>query len=153
MIYTARIFRGKALYKPFAGATLDEQVGRLSRWPYSPGCFYHVIRKSKVSVAELQSILGQGLQGEEIWVSKDQPWREYTSGVCLELDLTGVAMYPDQRWVKEAGTFIVDNAISSDRILRVFDYIEKWHIREDVLAQHTYQMSSGALREKLQKLA
>lgn len=129
---------GSVSYTPFSEATMEEKVARLDHNPYHPDRYYHVTSEDSI-----QGILATGLKAKAcsqaggdcgIWVTKGKPWKEYISGACLELNLDGMELHKDVRWVEEAGTFVSLEDIPASRITRVFDWISEWDTREDRVA-------------------
>ena len=110
----------------FSDLEYDEKVKRLSTYPYSKDKFYHVTNPSN-----LKQILKEGLTGEEIWVTKSKPWKNYTDGILLELDLKGFQLFDDNRWVKSAGVKVVTKPIPPTKITKVFEWFESLGERED----------------------
>lgn len=114
--------------KLFHDLSYEEKIHRLIQQPYTKGRFYHVTDPSN-----LQSILRNGIIGEDIWVSKDEPHEEYNSGILLELDLKGFKLNRDVRWKDEAGTFVITEHIPPSAITDVFLWFDSVNYREDLL--------------------
>ena len=124
----------------------DKKVDRLSKHPYSDGKYYHNTKPEN-----LENILKNGFSGKEIWFSKDKPHSEYSGGILFELDLFGYDLKPDPRWKGEHQVFISTEPIPSDRITKVYEYIEEVGLREDELALQMKNATEEQIKDILQK--
>lgn len=142
MVYKSR-FKENNNLPLFKDLSFTDKVKRLSEYPYIKGRYYHVSNEKY-----LNSILRSGIKGDEIWVSKDQPYKDYTEGVLFELDLSGYTLKPDVRWKKEDQVYILDNTIIKPKdILKVFSYFDNIDMREDILALKAYKKSKDDIEE------
>ena len=123
-------------FPKFKDLTIDEKVKRLKDSPYHKGSYYHATPAKNYS-----KIVGQGLKGGDIWVSKDKPIEDYTSGILFELNLDGIDIKPDDRWKKSHQVYVASELIPSNKIVRVFDYLEEVDTREDILAKMVHTKS------------
>lgn len=124
--YSSAAKKSSRTHMPFSEASLAEKIDRLAKPPYCADLYYHVTAPESVP-----SILATGLMGDEVWVTKGEPWREYTSGACLELDLSGFDLRRDTRWPDGVGVYVSTEPIPASCITRIFDFIPEWGLRED----------------------
>ena len=131
----------------FSDLDIDTKIKRLSEPPYHKGLYYHVTSKNNY-----KNIIQHGIKGEEIWVSKDQPHKEYDTGILFELNLSNYTLREDPRWKKEYQTYILDDVIIKPKdILRVFDYFEELSMREDILALKVNKKSKEAIQDIIEE--
>jgi len=113
----------------FQDAPMSDKIDRISKYPYDNNKYYHVTSPDNV-----ESIITKGIQGDEIWVTKGKPWKEYTNGSLIELELNSEDLVRDSRWNDEHGVFVSTKDIPPDSITKVFDWIDTINVREDILA-------------------
>lgn len=125
----------------FSELSLSDKIKRLSIYPYDKNKYYHVTNESN-----LTSILHKGIIGEDIWVSKGQPHKEYNTGICIELNLKNYSLEPDLRWKSEYQTFIVNEKIDRKDITNIFIYFDDLDMREDFLRTKIYKKSNDEIK-------
>ncbi len=114
----------------FKDLSFENKVNRLTTSPYEKEKFYHVTSKENV-----QNILREGsIRGDEIWVTKSEPHEDYYKGYLIELNLENFDLKRDPRWKSSHEVYITTESIDTNRITKIFSFLEEVDYREDIIA-------------------
>ena len=133
------------LLKRWKARTFEEKIDSLMKYPYDSELYYHITEPDNV-----EDILRTGINGEEIWVTKEKPHEEYRTGTLFSLDLRGLELKKDPRWSGKHRVSIVLDQIPVNRIIEIFERLPEINQRTDLMSASI--INSNISREKVETL-